>query len=93
MPIENLLVGCRIASAHWSGYYYHHWYGASSGINDDVESGNIGSAGMTYAFIYQKMKCALYLQADNVWNVPYRIIERRPMPGRSFMAGARFTLF
>lgn len=91
VPVENVLAGFRIVIADWSGYYNHHWFGASPGINEDVEAGNIGSAGLNYNFTGQKLKCTLYLQADNVWNVPYRLIERRPMPGRSFMGGVRFS--
>jgi len=91
VPVENLLAGIRIDYAQWSGYYYHHWFGSSTGINEDVQAGNIGSAGLNFNFLQHKLKWSLYLQADNVWNVPYRIIERRPMPGRSFMGGVRFS--
>ena len=91
VPVENLLAGIRIDYAQWSGYYYHHWFGSSTGINEDVQAGNIGSAGLNFNFLQRKLKWSLYLQADNVWNVPYRIIERRPMPGRSFMGGVRFS--
>lgn len=93
VPVENVLAGIRITHPHWTGYYVHHWYGSSSGINESVEAGNIGAAGASYIFDSSQIKGTLYLQADNIWNVPYRIIERRPMPGRSFTAGVRFTFF
>lgn len=91
VPVETIMGGFRITQAHWTGYYMHHWFGASTGINEDVDPGNVGSAGLNYNFTPRKVGCTLYLQADNVWNVPYRLIERRPMPGRSFMGGIRFT--
>ncbi len=91
IPVENAQGGLSISNAHWTGYYTHHWFGASTGINEDVEAGNVGSAGLNYNFGQHKLKWTLYLQADNVWNVPYRIIERRPMPGRSFVGGVRFA--
>ncbi len=91
VPVENLMGGLRVSDEHWTGYYYHHWFGASTGINEDVEAGNVGSAGINYQFTPRKVGCTLYLQADNVWNVPYRLIERRPMPGRSFMGGVKLT--
>lgn len=91
VPVETIMAGFRISQSHWTGYYTHHWFGASPGINEDVDSGNIGSAGLNYNFTPGKVGCTLYLQADNIWNVPYRLIERRPMPGRSFMGGIRFT--
>jgi vitamin B12 transporter len=91
IPVENLQAGVKILNDHWSGHYYHHWFGSSPGINEMVESGNVGTAGVNYHFSGAKLKWTLYLQADNVWNVPYRLIERRPMPGRSFMGGVRFS--
>jgi len=91
VPVENALGGLRISNAHWTGFYSHHWFGASTGINEDVKAGNVGTAGLNYNFSHDKLKWTLYLQADNVWNVPYRIIERRPMPGRSFVGGVRFA--
>jgi iron complex outermembrane receptor protein len=91
IPVENIMGGVKILHSRWSGHYYHHWFGASPGINEDVEAGNVGTAGINYHFTGAKLKWTLYLQADNVWNVPYRLIERRPMPGRSFMGGVKFT--
>jgi outer membrane receptor protein involved in Fe transport len=91
VPVENAVAGISLDNSHWSGYYNHHWFGSSPGINEDVEGANVGSAGVNYNFTRQKLKWTLYLQADNIWNVPYRIIERRPMPGRSFTGGVRFT--
>ena len=93
VPVENVLAGIRVAHPHWNGYYLHHWYGSSSGINESVDAGNIGAAGASYIFDGAQITGTLYLQADNIWNVPYRIIERRPMPGRSFTFGIKFTFF
>ena len=93
VPVENVLAGIRVAHPHWNGYYLHHWYGSSSGINESVDAGNIGAAGASYIFDGAQIAGTLYLQADNIWNVPYRIIERRPMPGRSFTFGIKFTFF
>ena len=91
VPVETVMAGFRVTHSHWTGYYTHHWFGGSPGINEDVDSGNVGSAGLNYIFTSHKVGCTLYLQADNVWNVPYRLIERRPMPGRSFTGGVRLT--
>jgi len=90
VPVENAIGGITAGFRQWSGYYNHHWFGPSPGINEDVEAANVGSGGLNYTFTGSKIKWTLYLQADNIWNVPYRIIERRPMPGRSFTGGVRF---
>jgi iron complex outermembrane receptor protein len=93
VPVENVLTGLTIKSPHWSGYYHHHWYGPSTGINDDVNAADIGSAGITYQFLHPHLAGTLYLQVDNTWNVPYRIIERRPMPGRSILGGFKVSFY
>lgn len=92
IPISNVFTGLTIGEKRWSMFYYHHWFGASNGISDSLAPGNIGSAGMSFSPSRKSGPWSLYLQADNIWNVPYRLIERRPMPGRSFKFGLRFTI-
>jgi vitamin B12 transporter len=93
VPVQNVFAGLTIGEKKWSGYYYHHWFGNSNGINESVASGNIGSAGLTFTPDRHSANWSVYLQADNVWNVPYRLIERRPMPGRTFKFGVRLFIF
>ncbi|MEP6795394.1 MAG: TonB-dependent receptor [Saprospiraceae bacterium] len=93
VPVENLMTGLTLHFHHWTGYYTHHWFGSSSGINDLIKAANIGSAGLSVEFKGHRFGESLFIQADNIWNVPYRIIERRPMPGRSITAGVRFSIF
>lgn len=92
VPVENISSQVRIILHSWSAFYHHHWYGASPGINERVEAGNIGSAGIGYTFQHESFHADMLLQSDNIWNVPYRLIERRPMPGRSFELGLRISI-
>lgn len=91
VPIENLLTGFNFKLRDWACFYDHHWFGAATGINDRIEAYNVGSAGLTFHFLKRKLSGSAYLQVDNAWNVPYRVIERRPMPGRSFTGGVKFS--
>ncbi len=93
VPVENLMTGLSLHFLNWSGFYIHHWFGASSGINDQIKAANIGSAGLSVELKKHRLAQSIYIQADNIWNVPYRIIERRPMPGRSFTAGVKLSIF
>ncbi|MGB4846757.1 MAG: TonB-dependent receptor [Saprospiraceae bacterium] len=93
VPVDNIMTGLSLHFLNWSAYYNHHWFGASSGINDQIKSADIGSAGLSVDFEKHRLSESIYIQADNIWNVPYRIIERRPMPGRSFTAGVKFSIF
>ena len=92
IPVENLQTGLRLGTHCWDIQYFHHWFGSSPGINEDVDAGNVGTLNFNYNFTRGKSGWLLYLQADNVWNVPYRLIERRPMPGRSITVGVRVNL-
>lgn len=93
VPVENLMTGLTVHFHNWSGFYNHHWFGPSSGINDQIKAANIGSVGLSVDFAKHRLTESIYLLADNIWNVPYRIIERRPMPGRSFTAGVKISIF
>lgn len=93
VPVENLMTGLSFHFHDLSGYYSHHWFGESGGINDQIKAANIGTAGLSMDFEGRHMRESLYIQADNIWNVPYRIIERRPMPGRTFTVGMKISIF
>ena len=92
VPVENIMAGLQVDWHNLSGYYHHRWFGPSPGINVDVEAGNVAYAGISYEHFFSRVKTAVYFQADNVLNVPYRVIERRPMPGQSFQAGIKLSL-
>ncbi len=91
VPVENAMTGLTFKHDRWSFYYDHHWFGSSTAINDSIRASNVGSVGTTLHYTERKVTGSVYLQIDNVWNVPYRIIERRPMPGRSFTMGVKFS--
>ncbi|MEO6131086.1 MAG: TonB-dependent receptor [Saprospiraceae bacterium] len=93
VPIDNIIAGCTIHYQKLTGYYHHRWFGKSSGINDEIKAAQIGSAGISLEFLNHRLTESIYFQADNIWNVPYRIIERRPMPGRSLTVGVKFAVF
>ncbi|MEO5907376.1 MAG: hypothetical protein ABIQ11_11660, partial [Saprospiraceae bacterium] len=91
IPVENVFGGLTLVYCPFTGWYDHHYFGPSTGINDPLKAANIGSGGLSMDIGKGSVKCTVFAQVENVWNVPYRIIERRPMPGRTISAGARFT--
>ncbi len=92
VPVDNISGTLKVAMKGWSFYYQHHWFGESPGINEDVRAANVGSAGVGYSWLTSKTGIDILLQVDNVWDVPYRMIERRPMPGRGFELGMKVSL-
>jgi iron complex outermembrane receptor protein len=87
VPVENMLAGAQVNVAGWQARYQHHWFGASPGINDDVQAGNVGAFTIARDWVAKAVRIATYVHVDNTWDVPYRLIERRPMPGRSIKGG------
>ena len=92
VPVENISGQVKAGFHGFSFYYQHHWFGSSPGINEDVQAANIGSAGIGYSWLKPKLGMDLLLQVDNIWDVPYRMIERRPMPGRGFELGLKVSM-
>lgn len=92
VPVENLLTGVNLNFGHLTVYYDHHWFSDAPGINDMIEAFNIGNGGLNYHASKGDFSGTIYFQVDNIWDTPYRIIERRPMPGRGYTAGIRFSL-
>lgn len=91
VPVHNLMSGIQMDLGPWSVHYTHHWFGPSPGINEEVKAADIGTAGISGQIRRPRTTFFLFLQLDNVWDVPYRIIERRPMPGRSVSAGFKVS--
>ena len=91
IPVENVMAGITLSSKKLQIFYTHHWFGKSKGINDDLPASNIASGGVSLGFEALRMKGLVFLQFDNIWDTPYRVIERRPMPGRTFTGGVKFS--
>lgn len=92
VPVENVMIRLQAGFHRWSGFYQHHWFGDSPGINEAVQAGNVGAVGLSYDWERKGFGASIYAQSENIWDVPYRLIERRPMPGRSFELGIRLSL-
>ena len=91
VPVENILAGVQLSVSGWQARYQHHWFGKSTGINDDVRAGDVGAFTFSREWSGEAAQFEVYLHIDNTWDVPYRLIERRPMPGRSAKAGVQVT--
>lgn len=92
IPLVAVQSTLKIARSGWMIWYSHNWFGISPGINEDVGAGNIGAGGASTAFKFGHLAGSLYIQAENIWNVPYRLMERRPMPGRTLTGGLKLTI-
>jgi len=68
--------------------YQHRWVGQVRTLNKNWLSGyGLGYGEGRYALDWQKWRLEGFARVDNLWNADYRILERRPMPGRNFQIG------
>ncbi len=91
VPVENIMAGISLITKRLQLFYHHHWFGPANGINDNLAASNIASGGITLGFETLRMNGLVFLQFDNIWDTPYRVVERRPMPGRTFTGGVKFS--
>ncbi len=78
----------------WEAGYTHRFTGRVQGINEVVPGFDLGFASLQYRLRREKqpkVTVQVFIQADNVWNRTYRVVERRPMPGIAGRAGGSVT--
>jgi iron complex outermembrane receptor protein len=68
--------------------YQHRLTSAVQTLNDTELPGyHLGFAQLQYQLNWQKFTLQAFGRADNLWGASYRIVDRRPMPGRSLQLG------
>jgi vitamin B12 transporter len=92
VPVENIVAGIQLDLAGFQINYQQHWFGDSPGINEPVKAGTMSNATLAYHWSKKTTAASIYLHIDNAWDTPYRLIERRPMPGRSAQLGISLSL-
>lgn len=83
--------GFAQAEASWQGLllrYQHRWVGPVGTLNATALPGYaLGHAHLQYHCQWKRLGAQLFLRVDNLWDASYRILDRRPMPGRSYQIG------
>jgi iron complex outermembrane receptor protein len=75
--------------AQWHFSYQHRYTGQVATQTEALEDYHVGSFYLEKTIPFQPMTARVFIQIDNVWNANYRVVERRPMPGRNFRVGLR----
>ena len=90
-PKWQAFTSLKLEKKQWSITYSHQWTGATNGINEDLDSYHLGYLLLKYQPIKNRFPTQLFARFSNVWNQRYRVIERRPMPGRAFELGLNLS--
>lgn len=86
-PKWQAFANVKLERPKWSITYNHQWTGNTNGINENLDAYHLGQFSIKHKHLYGENEAQLFVRASNIWNTTYRVIERRPMPGRSFEIG------
>ncbi len=70
--------------------YSQQWIGSVSTFTEPLEGFMLGTFMSRYNSQIAEQPLEVFGRIENFWNASYRIIERRPMPGRHFRLGLLF---
>lgn len=87
-PVHQAVANVKYAYRNFSINYMHRYQSGVSTILDPLDGFHLGSCSVRY----QMQNVNVFLDINNIWDTNYRVIERRPMPGRNFAIGVNFKL-
>jgi len=68
--------------------YQHRWVGRVRSLNNNQLPGyQLGHLQGQYQWAWQACRLQAFARLDNLWDADYRILDRRPMPGRHYRIG------
>lgn len=92
VPVHQAFAGLSLQWRGWSLDYQHRHTGGVEGVQTALPGFDTGWATLAKSLDLGPHQARLHLQVDNVWDETYRVVERRPMPGRWFSAGILMQL-
>lgn len=75
--------------------YTHRFVDETQGANGAIPEFQIADLRLEIngtSEVFPKLSASFFIEANNVYDSDYFIIDRRPMPGRNFMAGIQFFI-
>jgi hypothetical protein len=75
--------------------YTHRFNDETRGTNGMISSFQVADLRMQVkakSKTASALSASFFIEANNLYDLDYFIVERRPMPGRNFMAGVSFFI-
>ena len=85
VPRHRSMLRLRLSRKNWTCSYRHQFTGQTTGLLDILPGYSVGSLFLGKGIKVKNNGLQFNLKFDNIWNVSYRIVERRPMPGRQIL--------
>ncbi|PSR13494.1 MAG: hypothetical protein C7N36_07800 [Bacteroidetes bacterium] len=86
-PQHQLTMHFECRRKKWVLGYTQQYVGATEGINDDLPGYHLAHLTAKWFPQWARWDGQFVLQVNNLFNANYRVIERRPMPGRNLQVG------
>ena len=87
-PVHQAVANIKYAYRNFVVNYSHRYQSGVNTILDPLDGFHLGTCNVRY----QMKNVNVFLDINNIWDANYRVIERRPMPGRNFAIGVNFKL-
>lgn len=87
VPVHQAAAAIVASWRDWRLSYQHRYTGQTIGFGENLAAFDLGIAQFQYGHKATKFPFTAFFQMDNLWNVSYRVVEKRPMPGRSWTIG------
>lgn len=92
VPENQGFISIEISFGAFSGKYRHQFTGSVLTELGELPSFQIGEFELGFERQIGGEPARLFFQINNLWDSNYRVIERRPMPGRSYQVGLSLNL-
>ena len=92
VPEHQALAAVQLQWSLMDATYQHRYVGLVAGANvAEIEPYHLGFFTFAYQLSLRRGQTRVFAQVDNIWGADYRVVERRPMPGRSWQVGLRWN--
>lgn len=82
-------LGCKVGD--FGVRYYQNYTGGVLTLGQPLGGYSLAGIELNYEYGFPKHRINLHFRADNLWDVNYRVVERRPMPGRNFTLSLHYS--
>ncbi len=87
VPEHQAFGACQMSWRNWEASYQHRFTGTVGTFGDPLPAYQVGFFKTQYVLSRSPFSGKLFFSIENIWNTNYRVIERRPMPGRHYRLG------
>lgn len=86
-PVHQAVANIKYAYRNFIFNYAHRYQSGVTTLAEPLDGFHIANVNLRY----QMKNVNLFIEVNNLWNSTYRVIERRPMPGRHYTVGVNFN--